>query len=81
MSAAEILEQVRRLPPEERREVAEQILDECGAFDDELSPGQVAELERRAEKLHESPETGIPWEQVRAELKERLKKSRSCAAK
>jgi putative addiction module component (TIGR02574 family) len=76
MSATEILEQIRRLSPTEQREVAEQILDECGAFDDELSSSQIAELERRAENLRKNPAAGIPWEQVRAELKGRLRQGR-----
>ena len=77
MSATEVVEQFRKLPPEEQREVFEQLRDE---FDDELTPGQIAEFERRGEQLRRNPESGIPWEQVRAELKERVK-SRSCRAK
>ena len=70
MSATEVVEQFRKLPPEEQREVFEQLRDE---FDDELTPGQIAEFERRGEQLRRNPESGIPWEQVRAELKERIK--------
>jgi putative addiction module component (TIGR02574 family) len=80
MSATEILEQIRRLPENERREVAGQILEEFGDIDDGLSPVQIEEMERRAERLSRNPESGIPWEQVRAELPERLK-NRKCAAK
>jgi len=80
MSATEILEQIRRLPEKERREVARQILEEFGFFDDELSPEQIEEAERRADRVCRNPETGIPWEQVCAELPERLK-NRKCAAK
>ena len=77
MSATEILEQIRRLPPKEQHEVVEQILAE---FDEPLTPAQLAEFERRAGELRRNPESGIPWEQVRAELKERLK-NRPCPAK
>jgi hypothetical protein len=80
VSAIEILEQIRHLPEKERREVARQILEEFGDFDDGLSPEQIEEAERRAERLSRNPESGIPWEQIRAELPERLK-SRKCAAK
>ena len=80
MSAAEILEQIRRLPANERREVAGQILDEFGEFEDGLSADQIEEAERRAEKLVRNPESGIPWEQVCAELPDRLKK-RKCTAR
>jgi len=81
MSAAEILEHLRSLPFREQREVAEQILEECGAFDDELSSGQVAEMERRADSLRRNPDAGIPWDQVRAQLKERLRQGRPCPAR
>ena len=81
MSAAEILEHLRNLPLPDRREVDEQILEECGAFDDELSAAQIMELERRAEVLRGNPDAGIPWHQVRAQLKERLKTGRPCPVK
>jgi putative addiction module component (TIGR02574 family) len=80
VSATEILEQIRRLPENERREVAGQILEEFGNFDDDLSPEQIEELERRADELSLNPESGVPWEQIRAELLERLK-HRACGAK
>jgi putative addiction module component (TIGR02574 family) len=80
MSATEILEQIRRLPKKERLEVAGQILQEFGYLDEDLSPEQIEELELRAERLSRNPESGIPWEQVCAELPERLK-NRKCAAR
>jgi putative addiction module component (TIGR02574 family) len=73
MSAAEILEQIRRLPPAEQYEVAEKVRQEFGDGDDELTAEQIAELERRAEEMRRHPERGIPWETVQAELHERLK--------
>jgi putative addiction module component (TIGR02574 family) len=73
MGASEILEQIRRLPEADRRELVEAIEVEFGDFDDELTPGQIAELERRAEDLRKHPELGIPWEVVKEELQERLK--------
>ena len=73
MSATEILEQIEKLPPKEQQEVAERILEKYGDFEDELTPEQIAELERRAEELRQHPERGIPWETVQAELHDRLK--------
>jgi hypothetical protein len=72
VSAIEILEQIRHLPEKERREVADQILEEFRDFDDGLSLEQIEEAERRAERLSRNPESGIPWEQVKAEFEERL---------
>lgn len=67
MSAIEILLQIRQLPPQEQREVFEQLRDD---FDDndELAPEQIAELERRAAEARAHPERGIPWETIRAEM-------------
>jgi putative addiction module component (TIGR02574 family) len=69
MSAAQVLEQVDKLPFEEQREVFEQLRDR---FDDELTPEQIAELDRRAEDALKHPGRGTPIEQVSAEIKKRL---------
>jgi putative addiction module component (TIGR02574 family) len=73
MSRAEILDELRRMPETERRELVETIDREFGGFDEDLTPEQIAELERRAEELRQHPERGIPWETVQAELNDRLK--------
>ena len=70
MSAAQIMEQVEKLPFEEQREVFEHLREK---FDDEPTQEQLAEFDRRAEELRQHPERGIPWETVQAELHERLK--------
>jgi len=80
MSRTEIIEELRRMPEAERRELLETIDLEFGGFSDELTPEQIAEFERRGEQLRRDPASGTPWEQVRAELQERIK-ARSCAAK
>jgi putative addiction module component (TIGR02574 family) len=72
MSAVEILEQIRRLPENERRELVAQILDEFTEIDDDLSPEQLEELERRAEDALKNPNDGIPWEDVQPELKKKF---------
>jgi putative addiction module component (TIGR02574 family) len=72
MSATEILEQFRRLPPEEQHEVVEKIREEYGEFDDELTPEQITELDRRAEDALKNPGRGTPIEEVSAEIRERL---------
>jgi putative addiction module component (TIGR02574 family) len=77
MSAAEILEELRRMPEAERRELVETIELEFGDFDDTLTPGQKAELDRRAKELRRNPKSGVPWEQVRNEARQRLKARRA----
>jgi putative addiction module component (TIGR02574 family) len=72
MSAAQILEQIEKLPPEERQEVVEMVWEKYGNFDDELAPEQIAELERRAEEFRKNPQAGIPWEQVRDNARKRF---------
>jgi len=78
MSATQVIKQVEKLPIEEQREIFQLLR---ARFADQPSPEQIAEFERRAEQLRRKPETGIPWERVRAELKERLDSRRACPAK
>ncbi len=77
MSKAEILEEMRRMPEAERRELVESIRSEFGDLDAELTEEQKAEFERRAAELRKNPKAGVPWEQVRAEAKRRLKARRA----
>ena len=82
MTADEILERIRNLPENERSELVRQILDEFTEYDDELTPQQIAELERHAEELRRNPHSGIPAEQVFAKIEERLaarRKNPACA--
>jgi putative addiction module component (TIGR02574 family) len=68
MSASEILEELRRMPEAERRELVETIGLEFGDFDDELTPEQIVELDRRAEDALKNPGRGTPWEELRDEM-------------
>ena len=69
MSANEVLDQFRALPPAEQRLVAEQIWDMCEpSFE---TPEMIAELERRATEFRKSPGQGVSWEQLRAEIRQR----------
>jgi putative addiction module component (TIGR02574 family) len=69
MSATDILAKARELRPEERREIAEALLED---LESELTPEQVAELDRRAEDALNNPGRGTPIEDVSAEIRKRL---------
>ena len=68
MSAAQVLEQLEKLPFEEQREVFEQLRDK---FDEELTREQIAELERRAAAARAHPERCRPMEDVFADIDKR----------
>ena len=72
MSRTEILEELRRMPEPERRELVETIDLEFGDFNDELTVEQKAELDRRAEEFSKNPRDGIPFEQAREEARKRF---------
>lgn len=76
MSSAEILEQIRRLPPEKQLEVVEKIRAELGEHDDTLTPEQVAELDRRAERALAHPERCRPLEDVVTDIEKRFRTKR-----
>ncbi len=71
-AAAELLAAALKLSPEEREDVAEELLhsleppesDIDRMTDEEFE----AELNRRAEELRRDPSAGIPWEEARRQL-------------
>jgi putative addiction module component (TIGR02574 family) len=73
MTASEILEQIRRLPRAQQYEVAEKVWAEFGDFDEELTPEQMAELERRAEDARKHPERCRPIEEVFTDIEKRCR--------
>lgn len=72
MSAAQVVEQFCRLPVAEQQEAFMKIREVVHDFDDELTPEQIAELDRRAEDALKHPGRGTPIEEVSAEIKKRL---------
>jgi putative addiction module component (TIGR02574 family) len=71
MSATDVLKAAKALPLHERIELAQELwhdITEQG-YDPELTPAQVAELDRRAEEALRHPEDGVWMGEVRAELR------------
>ena len=82
MSATEVLEAAKALPIHERIEIAKGLWEDIAdnGYNPDLTPEQSAELDRRLADFEKNPRSGVPWEQICAELPERLK-TRRCAAK
>jgi hypothetical protein len=76
MSATEILEQIEQLPLDEQYKVAEKVWEKYGDFDDELTPEQIAELDRRAERALAHPERCRPLDDVVADIEKRFRATR-----
>jgi putative addiction module component (TIGR02574 family) len=76
MSAKELIEKMRPMPTAEKRAFVEQIWEEygeeLGQVDPDLTAEQVAELDRRLAEFEKNPRDGIPWEQVKAEMRQRF---------
>ncbi len=73
MSATEVVEQFRKLPAAEQHEAFEKIREVVHDCDDELTPEQIAELDRRAERALAHPERCRPLEDVVADIEKRFR--------
>jgi putative addiction module component (TIGR02574 family) len=75
MSKVTLLDQLMQLPPEERVEIAYQLLDSVPQAADELelTEEQKAELDRRMAEHEADPSGAIPYEEVRDWLWSRRK--------
>ena len=70
MTRSELVAELMKLDPEERRLAAEELLESISDEDvsHEFSDEELAEIERRIEEHERDPSTAIPWETVRARL-------------
>jgi putative addiction module component (TIGR02574 family) len=62
---------VKRLSPEERIELAEELWDSLAEEDIVLTPEQLEELERRRARLERDGPQGRPWRDVLGEIEKR----------
>ena len=76
MNAA-LFEAVKSLPLPDRLELVDAVWETIAAegYEPPLTPAQTAELERRLEEHRRNPSSGIPWETIRAELREKYGKA------
>jgi len=76
MSKAEILEEVLKLPKEERDEIRYKLaeLDNDGWLDedDPLTEGDKALIDKRLAEHAADPQSAVPWEKVKASLEEKF---------
>jgi putative addiction module component (TIGR02574 family) len=74
MSAAEILKAAKALSLEEKMELYWQLLDDIEeqGCDADLTPDDIAELDRRAEESLKHPGRGTPIDEVSARIRERI---------
>ena len=80
MTVAEIIEQIRPLPAKGKQQVLESLWnefqDELETYDPDLSPEQIAELDRRAERALAHPERCRPLDDVVADIEKRFRATR-----
>jgi len=70
------MQHFRGLPAAEKRELVEQMWKEFGEVldraEENLTPEQAAELDRRWAEFEANPNEGIPWGDVKADVNKRF---------
>ena len=70
----ELLAEVLKLPLPDRAELAAEVLASIdGEEDADADSAWLAEIERRGRRVLAGQSEGVPWEQVRARIEQRLK--------
>ena len=77
MTATDLIEQMRPMPTEEKRAFVERVWqeygEELGWVDPDLTPEQIAELDRRAAHALAHPERCRPLDDVMADIEKRFR--------
>lgn len=78
MSPKALLEEALKLPHGERADVAAELLasldEEAAADPNEVERAWAVEIERRARRALAGESAGVPWEEVKQRIEERLAK-------
>ena len=64
-------DQITRLSPDERLALIAQLWDSLDDHQVQLTPSQLAELERRLATLDQDHASSVTWESLKAELEQR----------
>jgi putative addiction module component (TIGR02574 family) len=69
-----VVDAVRKLPVDDQARLLDLIQDELDSHELDLTPEQLAELDRRLEDIEKNPGRGVPWEGVLAAARARHQK-------
>lgn len=74
MSKAQIINELPKLSPEERRDILEKIqeIDRNGWLAEDLSPEEIALIEQRLAAHQKNPTASVPWNEVETRLIKRF---------
>lgn len=70
--ARDLLEEAKKLPPDERHELAQALLDSLKSEPASLSPEWTAEVGSRIAQLERGEVKAVPWDEVEARIRRTL---------
>jgi putative addiction module component (TIGR02574 family) len=71
-AARDLLEEAKKLPDDERQELAEALLDSLESEPASLSPEWTAEVSNRIAQLERGEVKAVPWSEVEATIRRTL---------
>ncbi len=76
MDYQSVLKEVDSWPIDDRFRLVQDVWDQLvkRGYEPDLTEGMESELDRRIEEMDRNPHAGVPWEEVKARVLERLRK-------